>query len=475
MTRLFATRARGFTALGLLGLLATNCTGDDGKDGAVGPPGARGPTGLQGPPGEGYAGEAPEGPEGPRGPAGPAGPTGPTGAEGPAGSEGSGGEGGGGSEPLTVGCLGPCHGFTGIVEQWKSSSHFATFIANLGGEEVATWTGATTCGNCHAIDAIQQRVDGNVRFNGTSGPLNVSHGETNYVDTTNSGRIVESLYAGQATVAVVHCTTCHDVTAESDPHVTGAPYVTGSFPLRVPSGPADEARLEKSSAVGTADGTEAGSYGMGNACIWCHKSRKDVTNYIGASTNLTSVNWGPHEGPQADIYSGKGGYHYAGQSYGSSSHQGFTNGCVDCHMPKVDSNAGVGNHSFYPQLSTCQKSGCHTTATSFDVGGGQSAMKGGIQELRVALNDLGWLTRTAASPYAALAEADLADQAYQEDKVRPGATGLTADQAGALYNYLLLARGSGGGTHNPIYVRQLIFDSVRALTGDAPATVPIRP
>lgn len=474
MTRKFMTRARSTGAFGLLGLLAMSCTGDAGKDGAVGPPGARGATGPAGPPGEGAAGAA-DGEPGPRGPAGPEGPPGPTGPAGPKGDDGSGGEGGAGpSDPLTVGCLGPCHGFTGIVEQWKTSTHFATFIANLGGEEVATWTGATTCGNCHAIDAIQQRVNGNVRFNGSTGPVNVTHGETNYVDTTN-GRVVESLYAGQATVAVVHCTTCHEVSADNDPHLTGKPYTPGSFPLRVPSAAGDQARIEKSSALGVADGTEAGPYGMGNACIWCHKSRKDVTNYIAATNNLTSVNWGPHEGPQADIFSGKGGYHYSGQTYGASSHQGFVNGCVDCHMPSVAKNSGIGDHSFYPQLSACQKSGCHSTATSFDVGGGQSAMKGGIQELRVALNDLGWLTRSTAAPYAPLAARDLADQAFQEDKVLPGATGVTADQAGALYNYLLLARGSGGGTHNPIYVRQLIFDSVKALTGSAPVTVPIRP
>jgi hypothetical protein len=209
--------------------------------------------------------------------------------------------------------------------------------------------------------------------------------------------------------------------------------------------------------------------------MWCHKSRKDVTNYIGAATNLTSANWGPHQGPQADIYSGKGGFHYAGKEYGNSSHQGFTNGCVDCHMPRVASNAGVGNHSFYPELSTCQAAGCHTTAKSFDVGGGQSAMKGGIQELRVALNALGWLTRSPAAPYEELTAEALEDQQYGEDKVRPGAMGLLPEEAGALYNYLLLARGSGGGAHNPIYVRQLIFDSVEAVTGEAPATLPVRP
>jgi hypothetical protein len=57
----------------------------------------------------------------------------------------------------------------------------------------------------------------------------------------------------------------------------------------------------------------------------------------------------------------------------------------------------------------------------------------------------------------------------------PGVTGLTADQAGALYNYLILARGSAGGVHNPIYVRQLVYDSVLAVTGSAPATIPTRP
>ena len=71
-------------------------------------------------------------------------------------------------------------------------------------------------------------------------------------------------------------------------------------------------------------------------------------------------------------------------------------------MPPVATNANVGNHSFYPQLSTCQHAGCHANATSFDVGGGQSAMKGGIQELRVALNNAGWLTRSEAAPYEAL-------------------------------------------------------------------------
>ena len=364
MRRIVSALVCAGTALGISSLVLVGCTGEDGKAGATGPAGARGPAGPAGPPGPAGEGAAGEGAVGPEGPEGPAGPTG------PAGEDGTGVDGG-----LTTGCLGPCHGFTGIVEQWKTSTHFATFIANLGGEEVATWTGATTCGNCHAIDAIEQRVGGNVNFAGTTGPANVTDGQLNFLNSTNM-RVTESTYAGQATVAVVHCSTCHDISAETDPHLTGEEYTPGSFPLRVPSGSGDQARIEKSSVLGMSDGTEAGEYGVGNACMWCHKSRKDVTNYVVASNNLSSAHWGPHNGPQTDIYSGKGGYHYASKTYGNSSHQGFTNGCVDCHMPSVASNAGIGNHSFYPQLSACQQQGCHTTARNFDVGGGQSAMKG---------------------------------------------------------------------------------------------------
>lgn len=449
--------------VGISGALVVACGGADGKNGSVGPPGAQGPRGP--------ATDA--GIPGRTGPAGPAGTVGPKGAQGDPGPANSFVDAG---VAISTGCLAPCHGFTGIVAEWKASTHYATFIANLGGEEVASWTGATACGNCHAIDGVQHRLANDVHFSGSTGPQ-AAHGQVNYLNSVTSS-VAESTYTGHATVAVVDCTTCHEVDQTNDPHVTGKNYTPGAFPLRVPVGATDQVLIEKSSAVGVSDGTNAGPYGKGNACIFCHKSRKDVTNYLVASNKLTSTHWGPHEGPQADIYTGKGGYHYSGLTYKTSSHQAFVNGCVDCHMAPVATNGGIGDHSFAPQLSTCQKSGCHSSATSFDVIGGQSLMKAGIQELRTALNTAGWLTRSAAAPYEALAVADLADDQFASDLVRQqdsGATPLTLDQAGALYNYLLLARGSAGGVHNPVYVRELIYDSFKALTGNAPQTLPIRP
>lgn len=444
-----------------LGFAVLGCSGSDGKDGATGPAGPKGATGATGPAG-------PMGDTGATGKTGPTGPQGDTGPTGPAGT--SGGEGGGGGEgnvalpegTLNASCMKPCHTFNGIVPQWQTSRHYATYVANLGGDEAESWTGPNkTCGNCHAEDGVQQRLAGNVNYNGTTGPVELANGQINYKDST-SGKITETTYAGQATVAVVGCATCHD--DSFDPHVTGKDYQLGEFKLRVPSGKDQYAIVEKSSAVGTSDGTQV-SYQAGNACMWCHKSRKDVTNYITASNNITSTSWGPHEGPAADLFTGTGGYEFAGQTYRNSTHQSRPKGCVDCHMPPDSDNMGIGDHSFYPQLSACTT--CHKDATNFDVAGGQSKVKIALQNLRVALNDLQLLTRDGTNP---LNDTDLNDENWNEDNAL-SASGVSQDHAGALYDYFMIARASGYGVHNPYYVNELLYDSLIATGGDTTGIV----
>jgi nitrate/TMAO reductase-like tetraheme cytochrome c subunit len=388
------------------------------------------------------------------------------------GTPGTGADGG-----LPTSCLSPCHGFNGIVEQWKTSTHYATFVANLNGTEVPTWTGPGPCGNCHAIDAVEQRMAGSVVTTGDAGVPDLKNGHLSYKNPAN-GAATEANYAGSAKVAAVTCVTCHQVTPETDPHRTGLPYKAGAFPLRVPTGADDQVFIEKSPSTDDVTGMPAGKRGTANACIVCHKSRKDVTNYITASNRITSAYWGPHEGPQSDVFSAAGGYHYAGKTYGTSTHEQKIT-CVDCHMPSSSKNGQAADHSFYAQISACGS--CHMGATNFDVGGGLSQMKAGLFELQKALNDVGNLTRATAAPYGPLAASELADGQFALDKTRPdggadgGAPVLTADQAGALYNYLILARGSANGVHNPKYTRQLIFDSFFAIKGQAPATIAVRP
>jgi hypothetical protein len=216
---------------------------------------------------------------------------------------------------LPASCLSPCHGFFGIVEQWKTSTHYAAFISNIGNDEVSSWTGPTACGNCHAQDAIELRVANDIATQGGGAVTNAKNGQLNYRNPTNAA-LSEATYTGMSKVAQVGCVTCHSVTPASDPHRTGLPYAPGTFPLRVPSGANDGARIEKSPDTTAITGTVAG-VGVSNTCIWCHRSRKDVTNYIGMDTALTKTSWGPHHGPQADVYSGAGGYHYAGLIVGN--------------------------------------------------------------------------------------------------------------------------------------------------------------
>ncbi len=421
------------------------------------------------------------GPTGPAGEEGEAGPIGPQGIQGPAGPAGDAGPAGGAILPdggvatIPVSCLSPCHGFNGVVTQYQGSTHYMVYLANVDTTTAAEWTApGGACGNCHAIDALQQRVAGNVGTDGDAGVVNLASGELQYLDPT-ANKPNYATYAGTASVAQVYCTTCHAVTNQNDPHVTGIPWTPGSFPLVVPPD-SGSIFLEKSPTAGPVTGSDAGSYGPGDTCMWCHRSRVDVTNYIAVSNKITSSYWGPHEGPQADIFTAQGGYHYPGQTYGTSTHQQKLS-CVDCHMPNVADNANVPDHTFNPQLSVCATSGCHLPApTTFNVAGGESTVQGEMTDLERALNDQGWLTRATSAPYAPLTDPDggggnVGDGQWSSDQPMPGVT-LTAGQAGALYNYLLVVRGGAYGVHNPLYEKELLYDSYVAVTGDPPPTFP---
>jgi hypothetical protein len=150
-------------------------------------------------------------------------------------------------------------------------------------------------------------------------------------------------------------------------------------------------------------------------------------------------------------------------------------------MAPVVANQNVADHSFNPKLSVCL--GCHLGATSFDINGGETLNQTEMFELEADLNSAGFLTRSAAAPYLPLTAANLVDGQFATDSPRTGggaldggaAILLTASQAGALYNYELIAKGGGNGVHNPKYTQQLIFDSIFALTNNPPLSLPVRP
>ena len=365
---------------------------------------------------------------------------------------------------IPVSCLSPCHGFGGVVAQYQTSQHYVTYVTNLGSETAAEWTTpGAPCGNCHAIDALENRVTGNVLTDGDAGVVNLASGELQYLGPGAAG-VLSANYTGTATVAQVYCTTCHVVTDTNDPHKTGIPWTPGSFPLQV-SADGGAVTLERSAAAGSVTGTDAGFYGPADTCMWCHRSRVDVTNYLLPTGNtITSVHWGPHEGPQADLFTGVGAYPYAGKAYGQSTHEQKLT-CVDCHMVTVSDNSSVPDHSFNPQIAACRP--CHAGATSFDVNGFETLIQDELTQIETYLNGEGLLTRASSSPYSPLGPTDLGDGNWSQDEPVPGGTLegglLTQDQAGALYNYILVARGGAYGVHNPKYVGEILFDSATAL------------
>jgi hypothetical protein len=89
------------------------------------------------------------------------------------------------------------------------------------------------------------------------------------------------------------------------------------------------------------------------------------------------------------------------------------------------------------------------------------------------------LTRAAAAPYTALTTAQLGDGNWDQDQPVPGGAVqgvlLTQAQAGALYNYILVARGGAFGVHNPKYIAELLYDSYMAISGLPLASFPMRP
>ena len=423
-----------------------------------------------------------------------AGPMGPPGEAGPAGMEALDGD----IASIPVSCLSPCHGFNGVGAQFQTSAHYIEYLTNVVSATPETeWTtNGAACGNCHAIDGLAQRVAGNVGTTNDGGVLHVASGELQFRDP-KTGVLSTSNYEGNAAVAEVYCTTCHAVTNANDPHKTGIPWTPGSFPLVVAAdGGAVNIERSPSTAAVTgiqASGPDGGDYGPGSTCMWCHRSRVDVTNYLTATNNvITSVHWGPHEGPQADLFTGVGGYEYVGQSYGQATHEQKLS-CVDCHMVTVAANSGVADHSFNPQVSACL--GCHAGATNFNVNGFESQIQGALTEIETYLNGQGLMTRAAAAPYLPLTTAQLGDGNWSTDQPTPGgsigggATGdagsgdagtpgsgvLTQNQAGAIYNYILVARGGAYGVHNPKYIAQLLYDSYFSLTGKPLATFPSRP
>ncbi len=341
-----------------------------------------------------------EGPEGPIGPKGDTGAAGPGGPTGPTGPQGPAGA------DANESCK-QCHNDNTLVlnakaTQFGVSRHALGTYYNRGGE----------CAACHNNEGFLARVA-----------------------YTSASDIYT--YAGPAETAI-SCYTCHGIHqsyTSSDWGLTFADQVTETI-------------------LGTrSPNVESGSFldnGSSNLCLQCHQARDRGNLPSVVSTENVTVNaqWGPHYGVQGNILNAMAGVH-VGDGYpaqGVGAHVSVESACVACHMED-------GNHDLsVMSYSSCATTGCHPTAAAAETA--KSNLKSEIWGLMMEIGDelvaQGVMTATVV------------------DGVTTGYTtksgSVTADQARAIWNYMVSYQDHSYGMHNPTYMRTLL-ENTKTLLG----------
>ncbi|HMK09849.1 MAG TPA: hypothetical protein VK449_12540, partial [Anaerolineales bacterium] len=174
--------------------------------------------------------------------------------------------------------------------------------------------------------------------------------------------------------------------------------------------------------------------GMGNLCANCHQQRVPFGPVDNGMVEVTSTHWGGHHGPEAALLLGVGGADVEGKP--SPHYQNVENTCVTCHLGGAGPNA---NHTFMPQVATCQK--CHSDATSLDVDGKQTEIKDKLAQVEAALQAKGLVDKDGVVVVGKYPEA----------------------QAAALWNYLFVLEDKSNGVHNITYANALLDSALQAL------------
>jgi hypothetical protein len=311
-------------------------------------------------------------------------------------------------------------------------------IVNEAGDDEMAFTSCFTChGEDGLILAAQSEwqnsfhaTGANVYYTNRSTCV-TCHDHQGFVDYVTTGD-VNSPYDN---VSAIHCFTCH------------SPHEAGNLELRT-------------EASYTLENGDAFNHGEGNLCVNCHHSRYDVGE-IDDSIEVSS-HWGPHHGPQGDLLNGNCGYEFDGYTYEQSTHAtAIENSCVGCHMATVETHEGykLGGHSLNivdeetgADLSIlCQE--CHASADSINFTADadydhDGVIEGFQTEMEGLLDSLGTL----------LFAAGIIDST---DSPVSGTIG--PNEAGALYNYLLLEEDRSLGVHNYKYSTGLAQSSIEYL------------
>ena len=308
----------------------------------------------------------------------------------------------------------------------------------------------------HALGFESEEANASYSNGGGCQKCHTHEGFVNFVKTGDDGS--ESFIEWPSQPG---CFTCHK------------PHETGDFELRV------------TAAVTLANGAVFDK-GPANLCVTCHQSRRDVTTTaVETKAGDVSGHFGPHHGPQGDIFTGTGAYEFAGKTYSSSAHKlEIENACIDCHMALPDGrygqNASIGGHSFgmgadvhgREKINLAACSSCHEDIKMSKDGyydymaGGDYDGDGTVEYAQVEV--LGLLDRLNNDKGTGLLQ-KLSTPFYKADGSWNGVAKdspvvRSAAEVGALYNYKLFGEEDRSmGMHNPTYVVQALMDTIASL------------
>jgi len=336
--------------------------------------------------------------------------------EGPAGEDGVNGENGenglAGGDGTAV-CM-ACHNvgteFAAKFDQFNESAHSAGTYYSRGGQ----------CSGCHSTEGFLARQD----FTSISE--------------------IDALAADNQ--SMISCRTCHMVHTAYDATdwaLTFTDQVTETI-------------------FGYQDGDaytsiEFADYGDGNMCLQCHQARdRGNVPAADATADVTtgSTHWGPHYGVQGNVLQASGGVAVTGAaSYptATAGHAGLDAACITCHMHE-------GNHTLAVNYDACDA--CHTDADDMvdDLHDEISALKFTLGKALAAAGVASVDTETTTVW-------DGTDHVTTIDTVGFGPKNATmsADEAKALYNYMVVYQDHSYGAHNPTYIRALLNNSIALL------------
>lgn len=195
--------------------------------------------------------------------------------------------------------------------------------------------------------------------------------------------------------------------------------------------------------------------GSGNVCAYCHQPRPRDGFPIqvnGAdSIAVTSSHWGTHYGTASVILAGQEAFEVPGSlAYENSGHTAII-GCSDCHMAKNADRTDVGGHTWtmeaedgYQNMVGCVV--CHTDATSFDINGVQTEIEGLVHHLDELLMAAKLVDDTGHA----------IDYRTEEGLGRK----FTSNEAGAVFNLLLVHYEGSHGVHNYKYTKALLTNTI---------------